>query len=171
MKRIDLEHIIRAAGSITQDDEIIIIGSQAVLGQYPQAPETLLRSMEADIYPKNKHHLSDLVDGSIGELSPFHETFGYYAHGVGEETVVLPEGWKERLIPIKNENTAGVTGWCLEIHDLIASKYVAGRQRDLEFAEEAIEQGLARKKILRQRIALLPIEGSAKDRILKTIRR
>lgn len=53
MKRIDLEHIIRAAGSITQDDEIIIIGSQAVLGQYPQAPETLLRSMKADIYPKN----------------------------------------------------------------------------------------------------------------------
>ncbi len=75
MKRIDLEHIIRAAGSITQDDEIIIIGSQAVLGQYPHATEALLRSMEADIYPKNKHQLSDLIDGSIGELSPFHQTF------------------------------------------------------------------------------------------------
>ena len=70
MKRIDLEHIIRAAGSITQDDEIIIIGSQAILGQYPRAPEALLRSMEADIYPKNKRHLADLVEGSIGELSP-----------------------------------------------------------------------------------------------------
>jgi hypothetical protein len=54
---------------------------------------------------------------------------------------------------------------------LIVSKYVAGRERDLEFAEEAIAQGLARKKILRERIALLPIEGSAKDRILKIIRR
>ena len=171
MKRIDLEHIIRAAGSITQDDEIIIIGSQAVLGQYPSAPEALLRSMEADIYPKNKRHLSDLVDGSIGELSPFHATFGYYAHGVGEETVVLPDGWEKRLIAIKNENTAGVTGWCLEIHDLIVSKYVAGRERDLEFAAEAIEQGLVQKQILRERTAALPVEGSVKDRILKIIRR
>ena len=65
MKRIDLEHIIRAAGSITQDDEIIIIGSQAVLGQFPSAPEALLRSMEADIYPKNKRHLSDLIEQGL----------------------------------------------------------------------------------------------------------
>ena len=104
MRRTDLEHIIRAAGSITQDDEIIIIGSQAILGQYPRAPEALLRSMEADIYPKNKSHLADLVDGSIGELSPFNETFGYYAHGVGKETIVLPDGWGQRLIPIKKED-------------------------------------------------------------------
>ena len=168
MKRTDLEHIIRAAGSITQDDEIII-GSQAVLGQYPHAPEALLRSMEADIYPKNKRHLADLVDGSIGELSPFHETFGYYAHGVGKETVVLPDGWEQRLIPIKNENTAGITGWCLEVHDLIISKYVAGRERDLEFASEAIKQGLVQEEILRQRVSMLHVEKSIKDRILKRI--
>lgn len=33
-----------------------------------------------------------MIDGSIGELSPFHETFGYYAQGVDETTAVLPEG-------------------------------------------------------------------------------
>ena len=169
MRRTDLEHIIRAAGSITQDDEIIIIGSQAILGQYPHAPEALLRSMEADIYPKNKSHLADLVDGSIGELSPFHETFGYYAHGVARDTVVLPDGWEQRLIPVKNENTAGITGWCLEIHDLIISKYAAGRERDFEFTSEAINQGLVEKKILRQRVSMLPVEESIKDRILKKI--
>ena len=169
MKRTDLEHIIRAAGSITQDDEIIIIGSQAVLGQYPRAPAALLRSMEADIYPRNKSHLADLVDGSIGELSPFHETFGYYAHGVGKDTVVLPDGWEQRLIPVRNENTAGVTGWCLEIHDLIVSKYVAGRERDLEFASEAIKQGLVREEILRERISMLQVEKSIKEFILKRI--
>lgn len=33
--------------------------------------------------------------------------------------------WSDtRLIPTKNENTGGVTGWCLEIHDLIAGKSV-----------------------------------------------
>ena len=171
MKRTDLEHIIRAAGSIAQDDEIVIVGSQAVLGQYPNAPQTLLRSMEADIYPKKKSHLADLVDGSIGELSPFHHTFGYYAHGVGKETVVLPSGWEQRLIPIKNENTAGITGWCLEIHDLIIGKCVAGRERDIEFAAEAIKQGLVQQSILKERISLLQVEASIKNRIIEQLKR
>ena len=77
MKRRDLEHIIRAAASIAEDDEIVIIGSQAILGQHPDAPASLLVSMEADIYPKNHPERADLIDGSIGEGSFFHDTFGY----------------------------------------------------------------------------------------------
>ena len=48
MTRQDLEHIIRAAADVTQQQHLIIIGSQAILGQYPNAPEALLVSMEAD---------------------------------------------------------------------------------------------------------------------------
>lgn len=54
MKRADLEHIIRAAATIAADDELIIVGSQSVLAQFPDAPEEMLRSDEADVYPKNK---------------------------------------------------------------------------------------------------------------------
>ena len=82
MRRSELEHIIRASGDIAQDDEIIIIGSQAILGQFPDAPVRLLTSMETDVYPRNKPALADKVDGAIGEGSPFHEEFGYYAQGV-----------------------------------------------------------------------------------------
>lgn len=32
MKRSELEHIIRAAGSIANDSEIVVIGSQSILG-------------------------------------------------------------------------------------------------------------------------------------------
>jgi hypothetical protein len=38
MRRPDLEHIIRAAGTIANDDDLIVIGSQAILGQFPDAP-------------------------------------------------------------------------------------------------------------------------------------
>jgi len=169
MKRTDLEHIIRAAGSIVEDNEIIVVGSQSVLGQYPDAPESLIRSMEADIYPKNKHQLSDLIDGSIGELSPFHQTFSYYAHGVGKDTVTLPDGWEQRLVPIQNDNTRGIIGWCLEIHDLLASKYVAGRERDLEFAADAIKHGLIFKDLLDERIKMLPVPQTYKERFLRKI--
>lgn len=52
VKRVDLEHIIRAAADIADDDEIVIVGSQAILGQFPNAPADLLVSNEADVYPK-----------------------------------------------------------------------------------------------------------------------
>jgi hypothetical protein len=96
MTRLQLEHIIRAAASLADDQEIVVVGSQSILGAHPNAPAALLVSMEADVYPKNHPERSDLVDGSIGELSPFHDTFGYYARGVGPETSILPLGWENR---------------------------------------------------------------------------
>ncbi len=86
MRRNELEHLIRAAAAITNEYEIMIIGSQSVLGAFPNAPEFLLQSMEADVYPMRRPDLADLIDGSIGELSPFEERFGYYAQGVGQKT-------------------------------------------------------------------------------------
>ena len=92
MKREHLEHLIRAAAMIAADDEVVIIGSHAILGQFPNAPRELLRSMEADVYPRNHPERADLIDGSMGEGSPFHEAFGYYAQGVGPETATLAPG-------------------------------------------------------------------------------
>jgi len=152
--RDQLEHIVRAAADIVKDDELIVVGSQAILGSFPDAPPALLISNEADVYPKNKPELADLIDGTIGELSPFHETFGYYAHGVEEATATLPEGWKDRLIPLYGDNTRGATGWCLEVHDLVVSKLVAGREKDLEFTREAVRHRLVAEDILRQRLAV-----------------
>ena len=54
MKRSDLEHVIRAAGAIADDAQIVVIGSQAVLAQFPDAPEALRASMEADVFPRNR---------------------------------------------------------------------------------------------------------------------
>ncbi len=159
MTREQLEHLVRAAAHIADDEELVIVGSQAVLGQFPDAPPALLTSNEADLFPKNKPELADLTDGTIGELSPFHDTFGYYAHGIDESTATLPEGWKDRLVPVKNDNTRGATGWCLEIHDLVVSKLVAGREKDLEFAREAASHRLVDEEILRERLSdthLLP---------------
>lgn len=90
MKRHELEHVIRAAGSITGSPEIIVIGSQAVLATLTSGPQELFVSREADVFVDQRPDLSDLIDGSIGELSPFDQTFGYYAHGVAEETPRYP---------------------------------------------------------------------------------
>ena len=90
MTRAQLEHIIRAAAAVSDDHEIVVIGSQAVLGQFPDAPLEMLVSMEADVFPRHRPERAGLIEGSIGELSPFHESFGYYAEGVSPHTAKLP---------------------------------------------------------------------------------
>jgi hypothetical protein len=128
MKRTELEHLIRAAAAITNQYEIVVIGSQSILGVVPDAPDVLLRSMEANLYPLQQPELADLIDGAIGDLSPFDEHFGYYAQGVGPDTACLPSGWQQRLVKIQNQNTDLKIGLCLEPHDLAASKPAAGRE-------------------------------------------
>ena len=118
MTRQQLEHVIRASAAIAGVRDIVVIGSQAILGQFPSAPPELLVSREADVYPLKHPERGDLIDGSIGEGSPFERTFGYYAHGVDDTTAVLPEGWRDRLIAVAGENTDAGRGWCLEAHDL-----------------------------------------------------
>ena len=136
MKRSELEHLIRAAAGIADDAEIVVIGSQSILGQFPEVSGILARSAEADVFPLNRPEHSDRIDGAIGEGSRFHEEHGYYAQGVDEHTAILPRGWRERLIRVENPNTEGKVGLCLEVHDLAISKYIAGGQKDLEFTAE-----------------------------------
>jgi len=120
VQRPQLEHVIRAAAGITGASEIVVVGSQAVLGQFPDGPGDLLVSIEADVFTFRSPNDADLIEGSIGEGSPFHQTFGYYAHGVAEETALLPPGWKDRLVTVRNANTGNASGLCLEVHDLAA---------------------------------------------------
>lgn len=152
MNRAQLEHVIRAAAILAEDDEIVVVGSQAILGQFPDAPAELRVSMEADVYPRNHEDRSDLIDGSIGEGSPFHVTFGYYAQGVDHTTAKLPRNWEERLVHVRSEATRGATGLCLEVHDLVVSKLVAGREKDLDFAAAAARHRLVDERVLRERL-------------------
>lgn len=170
MRREQLEHIIRACGAIANVKDIVVVGSQAILAQHADAPAELLVSMEADVFPLNHPELSSQIDGAIGELSLFQQTFGYYAHGVDESTAVLPAGWKDRLTPIRGEATQGVTGWCIETHDLAISKLVAGRDKDKRFVARLLELGWVEKAVLENRLATLaPAHRAAVRAMLSTL--
>ena len=149
MNRKQLEHIVRASGSISGCREVVIIGRQALLGECPDARPQIMTSMDAGLYPAEDPEKAALIDGCIGELLPFHEAFGYYAHGVGPETAVLPSGWKGRLIRVENENTGGTTGWCLSPVDLAVSKLLAGRPKDLEFIRQMARIGVVNEQAIR----------------------
>ena len=168
MNRAELEHVIKAAAEITRD-EIVVIGSQAILGQFPDAPSTMLRSMEADLYPKNDPDRAIEIDGAIGDGSQFHETYGYYAHGVGPETPQAPVGWEARMlelqIPPMLKGRDPITAWFLEVHDLALAKLAAGREKDIEFVGEALVADLVDAGRLRRGIDLMPAANREPTRV------
>lgn len=166
MQRDQLEHLIRAAGAICTSRRILVIGSQAILGALPRgAPARALASVEADLVPLDAPDRTDLISGSLGEGSPFHERFGYYADGVEVATARLPEGWRHRLIRIDNPNTNGYVGLCLELHDLLIAKYVAGRDKDQEFAAAVIAAGLVKRATLERRLQKTELANAQREAI------
>lgn len=163
MRRQDLEHLIAAAAEVTGEDEFVVVGSQAILGSHPEAPATMLRSLEADIYPRGSPEKAAAIDGSLGDGSQFHRSYGYYAHGVGPETARPPAGWEGRLvrvsIPPRVASQRSPVAYCLEPHDLVLAKAIAGRDRDWEFAEDALRAGIVDpEELLRRTDDLVAIE-------------
>jgi hypothetical protein len=155
VRREEFEHAIRAAGAILGVDELLIIGSQALHGSVPGAvAEAVTQSVEVDIAVRGDAdgRLADLLDGSIGEGSLFHETFGYYAQGVVEATAMLPRGWHDRLVQFASPATNDVVAWCLEPHDLWISKAIAGRPKDIAFCKALVHTALVDSELLRKRL-------------------
>lgn len=155
MTREHFEHAVRAAGALLGTDSLLVIGSQALHASVvAELPPEAVRSVEVDIAvpddPEGRR--ADLIDGSIGEGSLFHETFGYYAQGVVETTAILPDGWRNRLVRFETPATNGVVAWCLEPHDLCIAKAIAGRPKDLEFCAALVREGLAAPSTLRERL-------------------
>jgi hypothetical protein len=144
MQRPQLEHLIRAAGEITNQYEFVVVGSQALVGAVDSPPPECTLSMEADIYPLQAPELADLIDGSIGELSIFHDHFGYYAQGVGPETARLPSGWRERLVRLQTAGTNQRIAYCLDPVDLFVSKACAAREKDAGFNLALLRHGIVR---------------------------
>ncbi|MFO8172769.1 MAG: DUF6036 family nucleotidyltransferase [Gemmatimonadota bacterium] len=171
MNRSQLEHAIRAACDVAEETELVVFGSQAILGQYPEAPPELRASIEVDVQPLNHPERVDQIDGALGELSQFHTTHGFYVHGVSLEAATLPEGWEDRTVIVRHPvGTRGKTGHCLEAHDLAASKLFAYRPKDRDFVRTLLVEGLISPGILRERILELPVDTETKERLLTWLR-
>jgi hypothetical protein len=171
MTREELEHIIRASGDITDQYEFVIVGSQAILGSVPNPEAVFTVSMEADIYPKDAPELAEKIDGAIGEGSQFHDTYGYYAQGVGPETATLPEDWQSRVHKVQGRNTNQHIGYCLDVIDLFLSKAAANREKDRAFCAALLEH---RYVTLAQALDLapsMPLEKAEQRALRARIRR
>lgn len=169
MRRDQLEHAIRAACQITGQREVIIVGSQAILGTYPEYDLPLLatRSLEIDVLPIDDDNeetirLADLIVGVAGEFSMFEQQHGFSIDGVDLTTSALPQDWRSRLVRVQNENTAAPSGapqyigWCLNPEDLCVAKLCAFREKDRNFVDALIANDLVKPAVIAARIQSVP---------------
>jgi hypothetical protein len=169
MRRDQLEHAIRASCQIIGQLEVIVVGSQAILGTYPEyeLPSAATQSLEVDILPitddnNETMQLADLIFGVAGDLSQFQQVHGFSIDGVDLTTSALPEGWRTRLVKVQNENTAApgghpqYIGWCLDKEDLCVAKLCAFREKDLNFVDALISEGLVDLKVIAARLPTVP---------------
>ena len=180
MNQQQLSHAIRTACTIMSElghevDSVIIIGSQSILGSFNETelPGAATLSQEVDVLPDVEDlnemlFLSEMIEGVAGELSGFEDIHGFNIDGVDITTPTLPEGWRDRLVPVSNEFTRNTqtgrqyTGWCLDPADLCAAKICAGREKDLNFVYALFDAGLVNRELVRERLQMVPAEPSEK---------
>jgi hypothetical protein len=160
--RIQLAHLLRSACAIAHDADVLVIGSQSILGSFDEEdlPPEATASQEADIAFLNdpERTKADDVEGAIGEMSTFHEENGIYAEAVHIDTAVLPNGWQSRLVSWELRSSEPANPHFLEPHDLAVSKLAAGRTKDHDFVLALIQGGLLDVAVLRERASMLPAD-------------
>lgn len=157
MNRDQLEHHIRAAADVVDDNQILVIGSQSILGTYDESvlPIEATTSIEADLgfFNDPDHKKADLISGAIGEGSEFEQAHGVYADGVDLTTATLPEDWRGRLVILRSPRTGPAVGYYLEPHDCVIAKLVAHRPwKDLPFAASLLQRQFVSATTLLERL-------------------
>jgi hypothetical protein len=170
MRKRQLDHLLRAAGRITGERQFIVIGSQSLHGKHPDLADEIDVSAEADLLAKSRADRTEWLN-TIGQDSPFHQEFGYYADPVEEGTATLPTGWKGRLVNLPPGDTDGVVGLCLDPHDLVIAKHVAAREKDRVFTRELARRGLVSKARLLSLLERTKVDASVRTRIRAQIAR
>jgi hypothetical protein len=160
VNRQQLAHLLRSACAIAHDADVLVLGSQSILGTFDEddLPPEATASQEADIAflddpGRNK---ADGVEGIIGEMSTFHQEHGVYAEGVHIDVATLPDGWKDRLVSWELQSSKPAEPHFLEPHDLAVSKLAAGRQKDHDFVLALTRCGLLDVAVIRKRTSMLP---------------
>ncbi len=157
--------MLREAGAISPERDFFLFGSQSLRAVCARYPKEFPKTIEADLYPRQFPQAWNLLRARMGRSSPFHKKHGFYLDCVDPALAMLPEGWLERLIPFRTPRTGGVTAWCLEPHDLFASKLVAWREKDQQFLRAMLKHSLARPKLVVERITDLPISASRREEL------
>ena len=141
--REDLTRAVRAVARHFKTDTVYLIGSQAILASWPDAPSEARMSVEFDAYPGNAAawensnaglEASEEINALFGFGSDFHIAFGFYIDGVDEHTASLPKNWKRRAVRVRiPDGDREITAIAPSVDDLIVAKLARLDDKDKRF--------------------------------------
>jgi hypothetical protein len=182
----DIERAVRALAHEFKTDTVFVIGSQAILMSWPEAPEAMRGTPEVDAYPENARiweieearksdgpplEASEHIHGLFGEGSLFHSTHGFYIDGVDEGTARLPRGWHARAM-VRQFDVYGrkVKAVAPSPEDLIVSKLARLDDKDKHFVEAYHRARPLDLRLIEERIAETDLEPAVAARAIAYMR-
>jgi hypothetical protein len=172
----DFDRTIRSLARHFGTDTVFVVGSQAILASWPEAPEIVRMSREVDAYPANAREwaarhggteASEEINALFGYGSDFDGTFGFYIDGVDEFTAKLPSDWKERAVRRRVFVDPGwfATAVAPSIEDLVVSKLARFDHKDRAFAEAIHAAKPLDIDSIKRLLPKTPIEPGTADRL------
>lgn len=154
MQRSDLIKLIRDFRDASGDQIPIIVGSQSFHAFTEDIPEIAAHSIECDFMLSSPNFSKrPQIDITLGVFSQYRVQNGFFADALGLASVVLPDGWRDRLIPY-HDDSGTVVALCADKYDVAVSKFIAGRPKDVEFLHSALGSRLIELDQLLDRLTL-----------------
>jgi hypothetical protein len=173
MRRQKIDHILRAAADATGEKRFVLVGSSALIVQVKHLPADMMVTPEADIFAPDAEdieYVSDLIDGSIGRNSAFHQTFGYYGDGISPGTAILPGEWQDRTIEYATPETGEATAIVVERHDVALAKLCAWREKDRVWLKTGVQTGVLSLSVMTSRLPEMPERAPPRADMLLRLR-
>lgn len=145
MRRQNIDHILRAAAEATGQKKFVLVGSAAAIVRLKHVPLNMTYTPEIDIYAPDAEDVelvSEIIDGSIGQLSHFHNAFGYYGDGVSPSTAKMPTDWLARATEYRPVDRPDIVAIVPDQEDVGLAKLVAWREKDRDWLSEAVSSGV-----------------------------
>lgn len=145
-KMDDYLRAVREVAKLFQTDTVYVVGSQAILAHWPDAPKRLRLSHEIDAYPANAREwerlnpgaeASEEINALFGQGSLFEQRFGFYIDGVDDTTARFPPDWLGRAKTMKIDcEGRTITAISPSLEDTVVAKLARLDPRDREFIAE-----------------------------------
>ena len=161
MTLYEMVKILHTASYIAKKDDFLIVGSQAVLGNYLDEADDFEFSESRNInivIKESERKIAVVLQGMFGEASYFERTHCIYINVVDQKTSILPDVWERRLI--KRQVKDGPLLRFLSPEDLAITKYAAWRDKDKDFLAKMWRENLMDIENMRDLCRKLP-----KDRL------
>ncbi|MBM3555599.1 MAG: hypothetical protein FJX47_08605 [Alphaproteobacteria bacterium] len=166
IKRRNVDHVLRAAGAILDCRKFVVVGTGAVVATTKRLPAGMMMTSEVDLYAddgRDPDPAADLIDGTIGRDSPFHQAFGYYGDGVSPNTALLPRDWRDRATTYRGAEAGEIVALCPDANDIAFAKLCAFRDKDRDWLVEGIQTGIVDLKAVEPLIAKRPAKAPTRD--------